>query len=99
MFDLGLGVHDKRTARDDCLMQWTTGIEQSAQWFVLRSDRHLGCLPAVGAREPSDVASRCELGFSADRALALQEDNDRVVVGREILANRGAWVEFGLRPL
>ncbi len=41
LFNLGLGVHDKRTARDDRLMQWTTGIEQSPQGFVLRSNRHL----------------------------------------------------------
>jgi hypothetical protein len=27
LFNLGLGVHDKGTARDDRLMQWTTGIE------------------------------------------------------------------------
>lgn len=27
LFYLGLGVHDKGTARDDRLMQWTTGIE------------------------------------------------------------------------
>ena len=70
--------HDKGTARDDRLMQWTTGIEQSPQGIVHRSDRHLGCLPAVAAREPSDVARCYELGFSADRALALQDDNDRV---------------------
>src|SRR5208282_6631131 len=58
LFNLGLGVHDKGTARDDRLMQWTTGIQQSPQGFVHRSDCHLGCLPAVAAREPSDVA-RC----------------------------------------
>ena len=46
LFNLGLGVHDKGTARDDRLMQWTTGIEQSPQGIVHRSDRHLGCLPA-----------------------------------------------------
>jgi hypothetical protein len=27
LFNLGLGVHDKGTARNDRLMQWTTGIE------------------------------------------------------------------------
>ena len=27
LFNLGLGVHDKGTARDDRLMQWTTGME------------------------------------------------------------------------
>src|SRR5271167_1871567 len=53
-------------------------LEQSPQGIVHRSDRHLGCLPAVAAREPSDVARCYELGFSADRALALQDDNDRV---------------------
>jgi hypothetical protein len=56
-------------------------------------DRHLGCRPVVAAREPSNVARRCGFAFSADGALALQHDNDRVVVGGEILANRGAWVE------
>ena len=33
------------------------------------------------------------LGLSADRALALEDDNDCVVVGGEILANRGASVK------
>jgi hypothetical protein len=32
---------------------------------------HLGCLPAVAAREPSGVARCCELGLGADGALAL----------------------------
>jgi hypothetical protein len=45
---------------------------------------------AVAAREPSDVARCYELPFSADGALTLQDDDDRVVVGGEILANRGA---------
>src|SRR5208337_2090284 len=89
LFNLGLGAHDKGTARDDRLMQWTTGIEQSPQWFVRRSDRDLGCLPAVAAREPSDVARCYGLGFGADETLALQDDNDRIVIGGEILANRG----------
>ena len=80
LFNLGLGIHDKRTARDDRLMQRTTGIEQSAQWFVLRSDHHLGCLPVVATGEPSDVARCYGFAFSADGALALQDDNDRVVV-------------------
>ena len=39
LFNLGLGVHDKGTARDHPLVQRTTGIEQSSQGFVLRSDR------------------------------------------------------------
>src|SRR5271165_6359429 len=93
LFNLGIGVHDKRTARDDRLIQRTTGIEQGPQWFVLRLDRHLGCLPALAAREPTDVARCYELAFSADGAVTLQDDNDRVVVGGEILAKRGAWVE------
>ena len=29
LFTLGLGVHDKGTARDDCLMQWTTGMSSA----------------------------------------------------------------------
>src|SRR5438132_1300022 len=48
------------------------------------------CLPAVAAREPSDVARCYELGLSADGGLALHDDNDRMEVGGEILENRGA---------
>ena len=41
LFNLGLGVHDKGTARDDRLVQRTTGIEQNPQGFALRPDRQL----------------------------------------------------------
>jgi hypothetical protein len=37
LFNLGLGVHDKGTARDDRLMQRTTGIEQAHKgWSCAR---------------------------------------------------------------
>jgi hypothetical protein len=95
LFNLGLRVHDKGTARDDRLRQWTTGIDESPQGFVLRLNRHPRCLPADAAREPNDVARCYELGLSADRALALQDDNDCVVVGREILVNHR--IAYGAR--
>ena len=87
LFDLGLGVHDKRTARDDRLTQWTASVQQGAQWSTSRPNCDFGCFPGVAAREPSDVARCYELGFRTDGALALQDDNDCVVVGGEILAN------------
>jgi hypothetical protein len=93
LFNLGLCVHDKGTARNDCLVQWTTSIEQSPQGFVLRSDRHLGFLPAFAMREPNDVARCYEVGLSADGALALQDDNDCV----ELEGDPGEPTRRGLR--
>ncbi len=92
-FNLGLGVHDKRTARYDSLMQWTASVQQGAQWPISHPNCDFGCLPGVAACEPSDVARRYELGFRTDGALALQDDNECVVVGGEILANRRALIE------
>ena len=40
-----------------------------------------GCPPGVAACEPSDIARCYELGFRTDGALALQDDNDCIVVG------------------
>jgi hypothetical protein len=53
-----------------------------------------GALRPVPVETLGGIVARCyALTLSADSALALQDDNDRVVVGGEILANRGALVE------
>jgi hypothetical protein len=93
LFDLGLGVHDERTARDDRLVQRAAGVEQGPQWLVSRLDRDLGRRGAVAARKPGDIAGRDRLALGAERARALQNDDDRILVGRQVLANPGRGLE------
>lgn len=61
--------------------------------IYLRPKCDFGRPPGVAACEPSDIARCYELGFRTDEALALQDDNDCIVVGGEILANRRALIE------